>query len=155
MKPGASCAASPDRSAWLGLPEELPHDPEELVEAVVVQPVARPVDADDRRMAEDIRAAVVGRVAGAALVAVEQEGGTADPRPQELDVAAAHVVGREDADVVVELPAIGAVLVLVRAVDGQVPRLFRREVGVLLLHAMEGVLDRRIAPRQPASKAAL
>ena len=90
-----------------------------------------------------------------ALLAVEQERRAGDPRPQELDVAAAHVVGRPRAHVVVELPAIGAVLVLVDAVDGEVARLLGGEMRVLLLHAAEGVLDRGVAPGQPAGQAAL
>ena len=68
---------------------------------------------------------------------------------------AGHVVGRPGADVVVELPAVGAVLVLVDAVDGEVARLLGGEVRVLLLHAAEGVLDRGVAPGQAAGEPAL
>src|SRR5713226_9321574 len=138
-----------------GAGEELADDREEDVEAVVVQPVARPLDADDLRVAEGLGAAVLGRVPRAALRAVEQERRTADARPQELDVPAAHVVRRPRAHVVVELPAVGPVLVLVDAVGGEVPRLLGGEVRVLLLHTAEGVLDRRVAPRQPAGERAL
>ena len=67
----------------------------------------------------------------------------------------AHVVGRPRAHVVVELPAVRAVLVLVDAVHGEVARLLGGEVRVLLLHAAEGVLDRGVAPRQAAGQAAL
>ena len=57
----------------LGLAEEVADDAEELVEPVVMQPVAGAVDADDGGVPEGRGAPVVGRVAGAALLAVEQE----------------------------------------------------------------------------------
>src|SRR5712692_5215644 len=143
------------RSTLPGVPEDLADDAEEVVEAVVVQPVPRPVDADDARVTKELGSAILGRVPGLAFLPVQEQGGTADPRPQELKVPAAHVVRRPGAHVVVELPAIGAVLVLVDALDGQVPRLLRGEMRILLLHAAEGVLDRRIAPGHPAREAAL
>src|SRR5439155_11205458 len=136
-------------------PEELPYDREEVIEAVVVQPVPRPLDADDARVAEGLGAPILERVPGPALLAVQQQGGTVDPRPQELDVPARHVVGRPGAHVVVELPAIGAVLVLVDTLGGQVPRLLRGKMRVLLLHPAEGLLDRRVAPGHPAGEVAL
>src|SRR5207247_3007104 len=48
-----------------------------------------------------------------------------------------------------------AVLVLVDALSGQVPRLLRGEMGILLLHAADGVFDRRVAARQAAGETAL
>src|SRR3990167_8979453 len=60
-------------------PEELADDAEELVQAVVVQPVARPVDAGDGDVAEGSRAAVLGQVPGLTLLAVEEQGGAGDP----------------------------------------------------------------------------
>src|SRR6266542_2432040 len=143
------------RSAGPRRPEKLTGDREEVVEAVVVEPVPRPRDADDARVAEGLGAPILERVPGPALLAVQQQGGTVDPRPQELDVAARHVVGRPGAHVVVELPAIGAVLVLVDTLGGQVPRLLRGEMRVLLLHPAEGLLDRRVAPGHPAGEVAL
>src|SRR5260370_5863180 len=95
-----------------GAGEELADDREEDVEAVVVQPVARPLDADHLRVAERLRAAVLGRVPRPALRAVEQERRAADARPPELDVPAPHVVRRPPPPAVVDLPALGPVLVL-------------------------------------------
>src|SRR5262245_13115252 len=96
--------------------EKAPHDAQELREPVVMEPVAGPVDADHLGLTEVADPPVLGGIAGAALLAVEQEGRACDPRPEQLDVAARHVVGRPRAHVVVELPAVGPVLVLVRAV---------------------------------------
>src|SRR5439155_2932066 len=140
--------------SWSGS-EELADDPEEFVQAILVQPVPRPVNAHDSRVAKGCGAAIVGRVAGFAFLAVQKKGRAVDPRPQLLDVPGAHVVRGPGTHVVVELPAIGAVLVLVDALGGEVPRLLGGEMGVLLLHAAEGVLDRRVAPRQAAGEAAL
>src|SRR2546428_8826281 len=135
--------------------EELAHDAQEVVQPVVVQPVAGALDADDARVAE-VRGAAVGRpITRPALLAVEEQGRAPDPTPQGLDVASGHVVRRKRAHVVVELPGIRAVLVLVRAVHGEVARLLGAEMRVFLLHAPEGVLDARIAPGQPARERAL
>src|SRR4029453_3388691 len=110
-----------------------------------MEPVPRAVDADHPRVGKVARPAVRGRITGAALLAVEEQGGAGDAAPQTLDVLAAHVVGEPRTHVVVELPAIGPVLVLVHAVLGEMTRLRGGEVRVLLLHAAEGVLDGRIA----------
>src|SRR5581483_11598169 len=137
------------------LTEEVAHDAEELVEPVVVEPVAGAVDTHHGGVPERRRASVLGRVAGAALLAVEQERGAGDAAPQRLDVPPAHVVGREHPHVVVELPAVGPVLVLVHPVHGQVAGLLRGEVRVLLLHPAEGVLDGGVAAGQAAREAPL
>src|SRR3989338_6917658 len=50
----------------------------------------RPVDAGDGGRAEGARAAVLGRVPGLTLLAVQEQGGAGDPGPQEIDVPAAH-----------------------------------------------------------------
>src|ERR1700693_2118656 len=121
----------------------------------MVQPMPRLVDADDGGVAKPRGTAVLGRVAGLALLPVQEKGRTVDPRPQVFDVVTGHIVGGPGADVVVELPAVGAVLVLVGALGGQVARLLGGEMRVLLLHAAEGVLDRRVAPGHPAGEAAL
>src|SRR5260221_13620943 len=55
----------------------------------------------------------------------------------------------------IELPAIGAVLVLVDAVAGKMACLLKREMLVRRLHAGDRVFNRLIAPRQTASEAAL
>src|SRR4026207_761998 len=146
------------RDSWRvfgGNRQEVADHAQELVEAVVVQPVPGALDADDGGVAERLGAAVRGRIAGAALGAVEQERGTGDARPQVLDVLPAHVVRRKDAHVVVELPAIGAVLVLVHAVHRQMARLLGGEMRVLLLHTTEGVLDRAVPTGQTAREPAL
>src|SRR5215470_10486358 len=135
--------------------EKAPHDAQELREPVVMEPVAGPVDADHLCLTEVADPPVLGGVTGAAFPAVEQEGRARDPRPEQLDVATLHVVGRPRAHVVVELPAVRPVLVLVRAVLGEVPRLLDGEARVLLLHPAEGVLDRAVAARQAAGEVTL
>src|SRR4030095_15661254 len=120
-----------------------------------MQPVPRALDTNNASVAEMARAPVLGRIPRATLLAVEQERRALDPRPEQLDVTAAHVVGRPRPHVVVELPAVGAVLVLVDPMHGEVPRLLGRQVRVLLLHAPEGVLDRRIAAGKPAGEVSL
>src|SRR6267143_5258202 len=140
---------------WPSGYEKRTHDFQELAQPVVVQPVAGTLDADDARVTEVRGAAVGRRIAGPALRAVEQQRRTRDAIPQGLDVATGHVVGRKRAHVVVELPGVGAVLVLVGAVHGEVARLLGGEVWILLLHAPERVLDARIAPRQPPRERAL
>src|ERR1700730_6950425 len=135
--------------------QELAHDSDELVQPVVVQPVPSLVDAEHFCVAKGLDAAVLRRVSRLALLAVEKQGGTVDPGPQGGDVPATHVVRRPGAHVVVELPAIGTVLVLVDAVGGQVPCLLGGEVRIFILHAAKSVLDRMVAPGQPAGQAAL
>ena len=121
----------------------------------MLHPVAGAFEAHDFRRVEMLQAAVLLRVGGPALGAVDQQRRTGDARPEFLDRPARHVVGRPGADVVVELPAVGAVLVLDHALFGQVARLFGREVLVLLLHPPEGVLDGGIAARHAAGELAL
>src|SRR5262245_57778088 len=113
------------------------------------------VDADDGRMAKRLRPAVLGGITGPALLPVEEQRGTRDPRPQQLDVAARHVVRRPHPYVVVELPAVRGVLVLVDALRGEMPRLLYGQMRVLLLHAPESVLDRRVPPRHAAGERSL
>src|SRR6267378_4790695 len=144
-------AASIDRTL---AGQKAPDDAQELRQPVVVEPVPGAVDADHPDVTEVRRPTVLGGIARAALLAVEEQRRARDPRPEQLDVAALHVVGRPRAHVVVELPAVRSVLVLVRAVHGQVPGLLRREVWVLVLHATEGVLDRVVTSRQPAGEVA-
>src|SRR5207247_5584162 len=113
-----------------------------------VKPVPGALEADARGMAEGPVATVVGGIAGAALLPVQEKRRTGDALPKGLDVPAAHVVRKPRAHVVVELPAIRPVLVLVHAVAGEVTGLLGREVRVLLLHAPEGVLDGGVATGQ-------
>ena len=54
------------------------------------------------------------------------------------------------ARVVVELPGVGTVLVLMRAIDRQVACLFGAEVGVLLGHTRHGVVQTGVAARRAA-----
>src|SRR5262245_64282463 len=100
--------------------EELADDTEKAVQAIVVHPVTGAVDPDDSSVAEVLGASILGGVAEPALLAVQDQGGTGNARPQPLDVLAAHVVRRPHAQVVVELPAVGPVLVLVDSVSRQV-----------------------------------
>ena len=115
----------------------------------MVHPVPRALDADPDRIGEVRRPFVLDRVRGPALRAAHQQGRARDPLPGLHLVRRAHPVRRLEANVVVELPAIGPVLVLAHPVHGEVAGLLGGEVGVLLLHAPEGVLDARVAPRRP------
>ena len=83
----------------------------------------------DARVAEMLDAAVALGVRGPAVGAVEEQGRAGDRRPQRLDLALRDVGERPDVEVVVELPAPGAVLVAVDAVDGEVPRLLVHRPG--------------------------
>src|SRR3990172_10323132 len=87
---------SPDRSPCQpGRPsvlEELADDPEKLVQAVMVQPVPRLVDADDGPVPKRRGAAVLGRVAGLALLPVQEKGRTVDPRPQVFYISTSHLL---------------------------------------------------------------
>src|SRR3546814_17415945 len=54
--------------------------------------------------------------------------------------------------IIVELPAIAAVLVLRDAVKRQVPRPVRRKMPVFFLHPGQGLVDGGVAPRLPAGE---
>src|SRR5947209_20577628 len=120
-----------------------------------MKPVPGALDADARGMAEGPVAAVVGGIAGAALLPVQEKRRTGDALPEGLDVPAAHVVRKPRAHVVVKLQAICPVLVLVHAVAVEVPYLLGRQVRVLLMHAPEFSLDGAVATCQPHCHASL
>src|SRR5438552_18981535 len=103
-----------------------------------MKPVPGALDADARGMAEGPVATVVGGIAGAALLPVQEKRRTGDALPEGLDVPAAHVVRKARAHVVVELRVICPVLVLVHAVAGEVPGLLGREGRGLVLPAPRG-----------------
>src|SRR6202040_928469 len=86
---------------------------EKRVEPVVVNPMAGVFDRDDLRVAEMASPPVVYRVGGPTLLAVDEEGRAIDALPYPLGLGRRHLVGRLGPDIVVELPAVGAVLVLV------------------------------------------
>src|SRR2546426_3945288 len=67
--------------------EEPAHDAQEVVQPVVVQPVAGALDADDARVAEVRGAAVGRRITRPALLALEEQGRAPHPPPPGLDVA--------------------------------------------------------------------
>jgi hypothetical protein len=113
------------------------------------------LELDDAGGLEMLHPAIAARVGSPALLSVDQQRRTADPRPQPFDVRLCDIVWRPRADVVIELPAIGAVLVLVDAVHGQVPRLLGGEMLVLLVHPRVGVLDRRVATGKTSGEFAL
>src|SRR5262249_35649051 len=92
---------------------------EKPVEPVVVHPMPGDVERDDAGVAEMADAAVLLRVRGPALLAVDEEGRAGDARPQILGFGLGHAVGPVGADVIVEFPAVAAVLVLVDPVLGQ------------------------------------
>src|SRR5215813_2004590 len=75
---GEMAGALPSRGPWgvggsRSLGEEFPDDAEELVEPVVVEPVAGPLHADDGGVREVAGTAVLGGVAGPALGTVEEQ----------------------------------------------------------------------------------
>src|ERR1700730_13146818 len=94
--------------------EETPDEVEKGVELVVVNPMPGALERDHTGMPEVVQATVGLRVRGPAFLAVDRIG----------------------ARVIVEFPAVGAVLILVDAVLGQVARLLGREMPVGLLHAL-------------------
>src|SRR5262245_61412281 len=59
--------------------EELADDAQEVVETVVVEPMPGAVDTCDGRVPERLGAAILGGIAGPALLSVDEEGGTRDP----------------------------------------------------------------------------
>src|SRR3546814_4208879 len=59
---------------------------------------------------------------------------------------------RDRAHIIVELPAIAAVLVLRDAVKRQVPRPVRRKMPVFFLHPGQALVDGGVAPRLPAGE---
>src|SRR4029077_8635931 len=107
---------------------------DEGVELVVMHPMPGLLESDDAGGAEMLGAAVLERVRSPALLAIDEQRRAGDPAPELDDLRIRHVIGRPGPDVVVELPAIGAVLVLIHAMLGQVPRLLGREVAVRFLH---------------------
>src|SRR5271157_3403057 len=115
----------------------------------MVHPVSGAWHAEHADIPEVAGTAVLLWVPCPSHLAVHQQGRAGDARPKLGDLLARHVIGWPDADVIVELPAIGAVLVLIHAVLREMARLLGREVLVLRLHAGERVLDRGIASRQP------
>src|SRR6266852_5258956 len=115
--------------------EKTPDKVEKGVEPVVVDPMPGTVERDHTGMPEVAQATVGLRVCGPALLAVDEQGGTGDARPELLDLGLRHAVGRIGARVIVEFPAVSAVLILINAVLGQVARLLGREMLVGLLHA--------------------
>ncbi len=123
----------------------------EDVEAVVMRPVAGAVDIDQPRILEVCDAPVDLGIGGPGFGAAHQQHGRGDAAPDAMLVfggqparPAAQPHG------IVELPRIGAVLVLHRAVDGQMARLLIVEMGVLFFHARDGIFDARIFARGAA-----
>ena len=86
---------------------------------------------------------------------MHEEGGTGDAGPEAGDGVAGHVVGGPEANVLVEFPAIGAVLVLVDAMLGQMPGLLGGQVGVGFVHAPMRFLQGRVTARHPGGVGAL
>ena len=94
------------------------------------------------------------RIAGPTFRAAHQQCWTGDALPKFLTLRLWKAEGCANARVVVVLPAIRAVFVLVDAVDCQMTSLTRCKVRVRLLHTLEGLFDRRVAPRHAAGYAA-
>src|ERR1700733_5227360 len=113
-----------------------------------MHPVSGGLYAEHTGIAETCCAPVFSWIFRPTFLAVDQQRRARDARPQLRDFLACHVVGWPDTHVVVELPTIGAVLVLAHAVLREVARLFGRQMWVLFLHATERILDRGITPRE-------
>src|SRR5690606_17750978 len=107
-----------------GLAEEVAHDRNEPVELVVVHPVSSALDVLDANVLEIAGATVGSRIAGPALGAAEEECRAGDRLPQLSNVFDVHPEGAVRADVVVELPAVGAVFVLIDAMHREMAGLF-------------------------------
>src|SRR5207247_11100466 len=93
--------------------EKIAQQVEEYLELFVMGPMTGALDGYDAGILEVLHAAVVFRVRRPALLAVDQQRRAADPAPQLDDLVLNHTVRRVGADVIVEFPAVGAVLVLV------------------------------------------
>src|ERR1700730_7696630 len=116
--------------------EEAPDKIEKGVELVVVNPMPGALERDHTGMLEVAQATVGLRVCGPAFLAVDEQGGTGNARPELLDLGLRHTVSRTGARVIVEFPAVSAVFILVDAMLGQVTRLLGRQMLVGLLHAL-------------------
>src|SRR5215813_2572473 len=116
--------------------EEAPDEVEKGGELVVMDPVTGTVERDHTGMPEVAQTTVGLGVCGPAFLAVDEQGGTGDARPELLDLRLRHAVGRIGAGVIVEFPAVSAVFILVDAVLGQVARLLGREVPIGFLHSL-------------------
>src|SRR5258706_2454114 len=125
--------------------EEGPHFGDEGVQAVVVHPMAGALERHRPGVLEEGQLTVLLGVGGPAFLAVHQQDGAGDIVPQLPQFFGCVVHRRERAGVVVELPAVGAVLVLAGAVDGEIPRLLGRQVLVPGLHPPERFLDGGVA----------
>src|ERR1700731_4032946 len=86
--------------------EKTPDEVEKGVEPVVVDPMPGAVERDHAGMPELAQATVALRVRGPTLLAVDEQGGAGDARPELLDLGLRHAVGRIGARVIVEFPAV-------------------------------------------------
>src|SRR5580692_9771636 len=114
---------------------------QELVEAIVMYPVASLVDRHRLGMLEGLDAPVFDPIARPRLGAANQQRRTRDASPDFARIAIVEHVRRGGVNVVVELPRVGAVLVAANSPDGQMERLIATEMRVGLAHASERLLD--------------
>src|SRR5215831_15493335 len=92
--------------------KKTPDKVEKDVELIMVDPMPGVVDRRDFGVAEIADAAVLLGIGRPALFTVDQQGRAGDARPQRLGLRLSHAVGSLGADVIIEFPAVGAVLVL-------------------------------------------
>src|SRR5216683_640116 len=118
-------------------------DCEELVEAIVMYPVAGLVDRHRLRVLERLDAPVLDPVARPRLSAANQQRRARDAPPDFARVAIVEHVRRGGVNVVVELPRIGAVLVAANSPNREMARLLAAEMRIGLDHARERLFDRR------------
>src|ERR1700728_2196046 len=90
------------------------------------------------------------RLRGPTLGAADEQDRTGDFGPNRPNVLAGELGRGVQVHVAVELPAVRTILVLIGAMDGEVPRLIRGEMGIGLLHPLERFLHRAIASRHAA-----
>src|SRR5258708_1803860 len=110
--------------------EKLVRHCEELVEAIVMHPVAGLIYRHRLRVLERLDAPVLDPVARPRLSAANQQRRARDAPPDFARVAIVEHVGRGGVNVVVELPRIGAVLVAANSPNREMARFFAPEMRI-------------------------
>ena len=110
------------------------------------------VDFVQRRVPKVPQRVVLADAVRIALAGVHDQHRALDALPQRGHVRVRNVVRPWRARVVVELPRVGAVLVLIAAVGGEMPSLRWGEMWVRFLHPLVGVFQGGVAARHPGSQ---
>src|SRR5208282_23586 len=115
--------------------KETARDCQELVETIVMHPVAGLVDRHRFSMFERLDAPILDPIARPRFRAANQQGRAGDAAPYIARVAVVEHVGRRGVNVIVELPGVSAVLVAANSPNGEMARLLAAEVRIGLDHA--------------------